>query len=200
MPDNITITALHFTVTSVLLFRIKINKIQNQTNKYICVQRIYITLEVADFEVLTWADITQIEQEIFLSHSLSLDTKLLVTIYCVYFFLCVCAHDCRSKYFPYQFFFCYFWDILTIPFLYKSTKYFKFQSSVTDTLFSYFYDWNYLHMIWGRSTFILFKDIVIFYTYKIEWKLFQTKYHEPRFSHTAFPRCIFKFISNQCNL
>ena len=53
MPDNINITALHFTVTSVLLFRIKINKIQNQTNKYICVQRIYITLEVADFEVLT---------------------------------------------------------------------------------------------------------------------------------------------------
>ena len=116
------------------------------------------------------------------------------------FFLCVCAHDCRSKYFPYQFFFCYFWDILTIPFFYKSTKYFKFQSSVTDTLFSYVYDWNYLHMIWGRSTFIPFKDIVIFYTYKIEWKLFQTKYHEPRFSHTAFPRCIFKFISNQCNL
>ena len=92
MPDNINITALHFTVTSVLLFRIKINKIQNQTNKYICVQRIYITLEVADFEVLTWADITQIEQEIFLSHSLSLDTKLLVTIYCVYFFsLRVCS-------------------------------------------------------------------------------------------------------------
>ena len=53
MPDNINITALHFTVTSVLLFRIKINKIQNQINKYICVQRIYITLEVADFEVLT---------------------------------------------------------------------------------------------------------------------------------------------------
>ena len=51
-----------------------------------------------------------------------------------------------------------------------------------------------------RFTFILFKDIVIFYTYKIEWKSFQTKYHEPRFSHTAFPRCIFKFISNQCNL
>ena len=154
MPNNINVTALYFTVTSVLLFRIKINKIQNQTNKYICVQRIYITLEVADFEVLTWADITQIEQEIFLSHSLSLDTKLLVTIYCVYFFLCVCAADCRSKYFPYQFFFCYFWDILTIPFFYKSTKYFKFQSSFTDTLFSYFYDWNYLDMIWGRRTYI----------------------------------------------
>ena len=120
---------------------------------------------------------------------------------CIFFFLCVCAPDCRSKYFPYQFFFCYFWDILTILFLYKSTKYFKFQSSVTDTLFSYFYDWNYLAMIWGEKfIFILFKDIVIFYTYKIEWKLFQTKYHEPRFSHTAFPRCIFKFISNQCNL
>ena len=63
--------------------------------------------------------------------------------------------------------------------------------------------WLKLYLIWyeaGEFTFILFKDIVIFYTYKIEWKLFQTKYHEPRFSHTAFPRCIFKFISNQCNL
>ena len=53
MPHNINVTALHFTVTSVLLFRIRINKIQNQTNKYICVQGTYITLEVADFEVLT---------------------------------------------------------------------------------------------------------------------------------------------------
>ena len=91
MHNIINVTALHIIVTSGLLFRIKINKIQNQTNKYICVQRIYITLEVADFEVLTWADITQIEQEIFLSHSLSLDTKLLVTIYCVFFSLRVCS-------------------------------------------------------------------------------------------------------------